>query len=175
MLNIQGNAIVQLIDTLVGLSEPPTEEEAATLKTIGEEILSVGLEFNYPEINVETQWGNVHYSQRMVFPPLELENGLFPNAFAKNLYYQGNFELDENFVNFLVDQVLKNQMGANLENLDDETQKNLRAATLGQLLLAKYLVKNEDGTFTAKFAFENGIFTLNGNPMDLMQALGQTS
>lgn len=175
ILNINGDAIVDLMELLVDFPEEPTEEENVGMKKAVEAIFSPGLEYNYPMINVQTQWGNVHYTHRMIFPALDLADQFNAQIFASEIYYLANFKFDESFVNFMVDQVLKNQMGANLENLDDETQKNLRAATLGQLLLAKYLVKNEDGTFTAKFAFENGIFTLNGNPIDLMQALGQTS
>lgn len=137
--------------------------------------LELGLRFDIPEAFIELEQGTIEYSHKLQFPPLAEEDHENLQTWAMGAILSGDTRLSPEMTNFFVDKMLEKQLGPNYSAMDAATLENLRSATIGQLLLAKYLVQEEDGSYSANFSFENGIFTLNGNPMDLMQALGQTS
>ena len=167
ILNIHKGAAVELFEASQkdpNMLEPETSEIVTESTKL---LFSSGLEYNIPLLLAKTRWGDIHYSHTMKFPTTVEFAAFEAEDFVADVNYVGSFQADAAFVNAIIKLTLEQQLGDAAADLDEATYQALQQNMLQQLILAGYLVEEEDG-YSMNLALQEGMFTINGQSLDLL-------
>lgn len=172
LLNLDGEAVIELMEVMEQAGQELSEEATAKLHESLEKLLAARPEYNIPSLEMQTKWGSLTYSQRIIFPAIELGEGFGAQVFTSQMYILINFHFSEEFVTSMVDLTLDKQLAAMNQKIDEEQRNNLRTNAIQQFIQAGYLVE-EEGGYSMAIELKDGITTINGTPQDLLGALQQ--